>query len=111
MNREIKFRAYSKELGMSEPFTLKETINSDIDEFDVYMQYTGLKDKNAKEIYEGDIQRIIADVLAVVKFDNEKASFVSESIKTGIKSEHLYGAELTETVGNIYENPELLKNT
>ncbi len=62
-------------------------------------QYTGLKDKNSKEIYEGDI---IDN--GVVIFDKKTASF---DIKNGII--RLWGiTEQNEVIGNIYENPELL---
>ena len=64
--REIKFRAWDKKL--SKMFKLENCINFEIsDLYDprpqhedlIVMQYTGLKDKNGKEIYEGDILHII----------------------------------------------------
>ena len=59
--REIKFRTWDGKKMMSElpaylePHDVNETISSMNSEGIVLMQYTGLKDKNGKEIYEGDI--------------------------------------------------------
>lgn len=68
------------------------------------MQYTGLKDKNGKEIYEGDIVNYFRNELAEVKFIN--GCFAIES-KHYIDCFNEIVAE-REVVGNIYENPELL---
>lgn len=82
------------------------------------MQSTGLKDKNGKEIFEGDILAVETDdeTLNVnVFWDEEHALFMFES-KQYNEKEAL--AELLEDcsypfeiIGNIYENPELLEVT
>lgn len=79
------------------------------------MQYTGLKDKNGKEIYEGDIvewKYINAWQRNEIKW--VQGGFVS--IMTAFKDELNEMQSLSliskldcENIGNIYENPELLK--
>lgn len=69
-----------------------------------FMQYTGLKDKNGKEIYEGDINQDGG----VVIWNNDDASFCwhYEGIETQPFGEE---NEWCEIRGNIFENPELLE--
>lgn len=78
----------------------------------VLMQYTGLKDKNDQEIYEGDILKEYyegePDIL-VVSF--EDGCFMVRQINTPNADYTLNGCDLGNTlvIGNIYENPELLE--
>ena len=124
--REIKFRAWLKELNeireveyinfwkkmISFPnkFCKEYYLNADFDEIDL-MRYTGLKDKNEKEIYEGDIVKLRANHgIGAVKYYDEWGAFVVEYIKSkpltvlGMS----YYKEDIEVIGNIYENSELL---
>jgi uncharacterized phage protein (TIGR01671 family) len=85
-------------------------VNVKINEIEL-MQATGLKDKNGKEIFEGDILHGNdgEDFWDVVKYDKNDAVWIRESVYC---SSMLYLYENTETpsiVGNIYENPEVLR--
>ena len=124
-----KFRAWDKELKtmldvslidfkkgvlVGEHWKFGETNFMSFDEIEL-MQSTGLKDKNGKEIFEGDILACETDdeVINVnVFWDEEHALFMFESKKY---NERELLAELVEDntypfeiIGNIYENTELL---
>lgn len=91
----------------------------------ILMQYTGLKDKNGKEIYEGDIVRTVGCVpiglemetrthINLVEYWNSYVSIGyrlrNQNGKTlMIKSQAMLNTMETEIIGNIYENPELLE--
>jgi len=70
------------------------------------MQYTGLKDKNCVEIYEGDVVKCCNNCVWLVSFlDGCYVAHDPDDIKEFV---FLYDYDFV-VVGNIYENPELLK--
>jgi len=141
-NREIKFRVWSKELNR---FLGKEEYCLDLDGKLIFVgfsqnyhtdgsvnlkavapssyalqQFTGLTDKNGKEIYEGDIVKFFRPELKIIN-QIEKiyicsviykdAEFRIEDLKNktfhvlnSFSSKHIY-----EVIGNIFENSELIQ--
>ena len=115
--RTIKFRVYDKEKKeyVKGPIILSDNgVFVDSEHYAVE-QFTGLFDKNGKEIYEGDIVRTNLYTRAsgktqmsepkVVYWDIEKAGF--ETNKKGSYSSGMFYDEY-EVIGNVMENPELL---
>jgi uncharacterized phage protein (TIGR01671 family) len=127
--RELKFRAWNTMVHKMQYFTLpdieKQKGNIQWHIIDI-MQYTGLKDKGGKEIYEGDILETQIGKYsntAVVKFGDcyellkENGlygwylEFIHSNFPTESKGCHLNNSiDVTIfVIGNIYENPDLLK--
>ena len=119
MKREIKFKFrawHNHNKAMITSYQAIKTIvghyltGNDISKDYILMQYTGLKDKNDVEIYEGDI----------IKFYDE---YVDGTMSSEVNIEDVefydcgfiplanqcYSGENIEVIGNIYENPELLE--
>ena len=77
-------------------------------------QFTGLKDKNGKEIFEGDILKDINKVIWEVRYElNEFGIYATTSefikaVEMGEKYECFNWWEGCEVIGNKFENPELL---
>lgn len=72
-------------------------------------QYTGLKDKNEKEIYERDIISYFGDDIGLVYYDEGKAAFYIEWFKQGKYTDMECIIKYAEVIGNKWENPELLE--
>jgi len=77
-------------------------------------QFTGQKDKNKKEIYEGDILRFSEVDTAIVEWNEKYSYFMVKPIQDYYFDSDVLGHALeynnnVEIIGNIYDNPELLK--
>ena len=112
--REIKFKVWDEENKEISKRTMPMRLNSDwivefnIKEWQVWLQYTWLEDKNGKEVYEGDIFKK-DDTIWEVQWYNKQARFAMYYIVHREKFIDCYLNEV-EIIWNIYENPELLNN-
>jgi hypothetical protein len=115
--RELKFRAWDNGAKMYQicaPMMNIHTGKISNDETGRFIleQYTGLHDKNGKEIYEGDIVRFLTQFPKIIIFRNGGFGFIMSDDFVGLPG-HGYFDELikaAEVIGNIHENPELLEN-
>ena len=124
--REIKFRAWDKENKKMQSWdllllqqSLFQRLNS---KTEVLMQFTGLLDKNGKEIYEGDVLKTVwhgLEQIAVIEFMRAQftAKFITAShpdfshFTPGRGMDAMWWHKFSEVIGNMYENPELLEAT
>jgi uncharacterized phage protein (TIGR01671 family) len=121
MSREIKFRVYANtDDGMKMVYLdaaecdngLWFSSNEHIDEYDqAIMQFTGLKDKNGKEIYEGDLVTTRFGPRKIY-WDDLRSGFVyTQPVMSQTWEGIFFAFNLDgEILGNIYENPELLNS-
>ena len=118
--REIKFRAWNKEtktmidLHAITPLALEPTLMQDgvflpFHENLILEQFTGLKDKNGKEIYEGDKLRDKHGNLCIVRWDDFRMAWWITKWGTAHELQNSTQVKKSEIIGNIHENPELLE--
>lgn len=134
--RIIKFRAWDKRKnkGCDTKEMLYDAQNHNlwrdfVDYPEIYelMEFTGLKDKDGREIYEGDVidscyyydyeepwggqNSALDDFRGKIEYDNENACFYikAQTLQSGKKLFNQIELKETKIIGNIHENPELLK--
>lgn len=113
--REYKFRIWNTDKGyMSRVYTLvdfgshqrfayTQGMNGEIEPIDVIMQFTGLSDRNGKEIYEGDICRW-GKYKSEIKWQDYMFQFQAKG-----EDPIMPRSSDMEIIGNVFENKELLK--
>lgn len=122
MQREIKFRCWFdnhmyKVVDIDFSYKRINLFAADIIGFKdgVLMQYTGLKDKNAKEIYEGDIVFIkgeteLLDIKGKVEYSETFAQYIITNTGSIVdEAEPLGDYDEMTVIGNVWENSDLLK--
>jgi uncharacterized phage protein (TIGR01671 family) len=123
MNREIKFRAWDdgRMVYMTGALASISRFFRVIRKDSILLQFTGLKDKNGKEIYEGDVVKCVANndfkwpANGVVEYLPSSAGFAINVGRQSLDNDNCYYAHFWshidfEVIGNIYENPELLNS-
>ena len=112
--REIKFRAWDKHYKkiLDWSWFLNNEVCEMFDNEDIeLMQYTGLKDKNGKDIYCGDVLKNEFGIVDKIIYFQHEARFGfgdPEDEDPEYLNKYLFGINY-EIIGNKFENPELIK--
>ncbi len=104
----IKFRAWDNECKVIRDYDELKGLTLDaLDASDFKLeQFTGLKDVNGKDIYEGDILEN-RKYRSIVKFANGK--FLADVVRTISRFDLIGETHGSKVIGNVHENPELLE--
>ena len=126
MNRSIQFRAFEGNEMLHQPTTgnyAAARFFGFLAQDSPIMQFIGIKDLNGKEIYEGDIAKVMLPVggfwgsikterFGIVKYSEDKCRFIVEW--NWSKNQHHIDVDCDldiQVIGNIYQNAELLTKT
>lgn len=111
-SQEIRIIAVGHENGMCTAYNKNHNSEKcDITALEL-MQYTGLNDKNGKEIYEGDIVKVDNIDLAIIYFDDDRMAWGIKPINEFYFDSPLLSENINlelRVIGNIYDNSDLLK--
>lgn len=123
-------KVYIKELNIVREVEMVDFYNKQISVYDIgigfrggaaifsfdkveFMENTGMKDKNGKYIYEGDIVMVNGTWNCIIEYNQSSCAFVLKSIDSrwsmGYFSNYDDIEEMLEVIGNVYENKELVK--
>ena len=121
MSRKIKFRAWDKRHNsmeyINDLYWFEENgIHDFNDDNYIFMQNTGLKDKNGKEIYDSDIVKVTWGSGKIVCYEVKYCESLGYHYLRDTKNKEdddiicIYDYSQMDVVGNVFDNPELLKN-
>ena len=121
MSREIKFRAWDKHHNsmeyINDLYWFEENgIHDFNDDNYIFMQNTGLKDKNGKEIYDSDIVKVTLGSGKIVFYEVKYCGSLGYHYLRDTKNKEdddiicIYDYSQMDVIGNVFNNPELLKN-
>ena len=121
MSREIKFRVWDKRHNsmeyINDLYWFEENgIHDFNDDNYVFMQNTGLKDKNGKEIYDSDIVKVTWGSGKIVFYEVKYCGSLGYHYLRDTKNKEdddiicIYDYSQMDVIGNVFDNPELLKN-